>query len=409
MSLVGTLWARLAWGGGFLRYWALKFAVPPDSEVGRPIALRMYTSRGPAPWFPAVSSTTIVGGRSGPFDSGVRGRSFLASGRMKTKSRYNVVRRIPGALTALAAGAAVIALLYPGGLGEAGSVRVTDGASVSVFRKLNGAVADAPSWAGPFLEVAADGLLVVLGLLVVRAGWTALRRRDARVLAGVVLTVVGTVVAYAASEALKLVVDEERPCRAVRGFELVAECPGAGDWSFPSNHAALAAGLAVGLAVLRPRLAVVTLPSAVVVATARVAAGVHYPHDVVAGAALGVAVVTATLLIVVPSATRAATVLLGRSGRRDDPGLVGDHGGGRPVVDGQAREDGADVRLDRSLHHMQAPGDLAVGQPGAEEGQHLAFPGGERLDPTAGNGASFGLRAGTSGGEVGDHSGRDLG
>ncbi|HSX99979.1 MAG TPA: phosphatase PAP2 family protein, partial [Streptomyces sp.] len=65
----------------------------------------------------------------------------------------------------------------------------------------------------------------------------------------------GTVAAYAVSEAVKLVVDEERPCLALRtGADLIAECPGAGDWSFPSNHATLAAGMAVGMAVLRPRL-----------------------------------------------------------------------------------------------------------------------------------------------------------
>ncbi|XPR82345.1 phosphatase PAP2 family protein [Streptomyces prasinus] len=90
--------------------------------------------------------------------------------------------------------------------------------------------------------------------------------------------------------------DEERPCRALRtGVDLVAECPGAGDWSFPSNHATLAAGLAVGLAVLWPRLAAITLPLAGVVALLRVLVGVHYPHDV-----LGGAVVAAVLLAFMP-------------------------------------------------------------------------------------------------------------
>ncbi|WVU05486.1 phosphatase PAP2 family protein [Streptomyces prasinus] len=98
-----------------------------------------------------------------------------------------------------------------------------------------------------------------------------------------------------------VVVDEERPCRALRtGVDLVAECPGAGDWSFPSNHATLAAGLAVGLAVLWPRLAAITLPLAGVVALLRVPVGVHYPHDVFAGALLGGAVVAAVLLAFMP-------------------------------------------------------------------------------------------------------------
>lgn len=133
-----------------------------------------------------------------------------------------------------------------------------------------------------------------------------------------VLAGVGTGVAYAVSEALKLVVDEERPCRAVRGVEAVADCPGVGDWSFPSNHATLAAALAVGLVVLRPRLTAVALPLAAVVAVARVAAGVHYPHDVLAGAALGAAVATAALWSAAPTAARTVAALLerwGRSGR----------------------------------------------------------------------------------------------
>ncbi|MEU5028846.1 phosphatase PAP2 family protein [Streptomyces milbemycinicus] len=142
-----------------------------------------------------------------------------------------------------------------------------------------------------------------------------MRRRSAHDVAGVVLVGVGTVAAYAVSEALKLVVDEERPCRAVRGVASVAGCPGVDDWSFPSNHATLAAALAVGLTVLRPRLAAVVLPLGAVVAVARVAAGVHYPHDVLAGAALGAAVVTAAVWSAAPPVARVVAVLLERRGR----------------------------------------------------------------------------------------------
>ncbi|MCZ9341792.1 phosphatase PAP2 family protein, partial [Streptomyces sp. TRM76130] len=175
---------------------------------------------------------------------------------------------------------------------------------------MTAAVADAPSWLGPLLEVATEGTLVILGVLLIRMWWTAIRRKDAREVAGSVLTGLGTVAAYAVSAALKLVVDEERPCRALRaGAESVAECPGAGDWSFPSNHATLSAGLAVGLAVLRPRLAAITLPLAGAAALLRVLVGVHYPHDVVAGATLGCTVVAAALLACTPIAQGAASRL----------------------------------------------------------------------------------------------------
>ncbi|MGC4746799.1 phosphatase PAP2 family protein [Micromonospora sp. DT201] len=142
--------------------------------------------------------------------------------------------------------------------------------------------------------------------------WTAVRRRDAAGAAGAVVIGVGTVAAYAISEALKLVVDEERPCRALRGVAAIAECPVAGDWSFPSNHATLAAALAVGLTVLRPRLAFVTLPLAGAAALLRVLVGVHYPHDVFAGAILGGTVAAAVLLAVMPLAVLATSVLVRR-------------------------------------------------------------------------------------------------
>lgn len=321
--------------------------------------------------------------------------------------------RLLGASGVLGAGAGVVTWLSPGGLGEAGPVEVTGGASAAAYRSLTGVVADAPSWLGTLLDLATEGTLVLLGLLLVWKGWTAVRRGDARGVAGAVLTGLGTVAAYAVSEAVKLVVDEERPCRAVHtGAGPVAECPAVGDWSFPSNHATLAAGLAVGLAVLWPRLAALTLPLAGATALLRVLVGVHYPHDVLAGATLGGTVVAAVLLVCVPGARWAVSRLPGMSGPsglgRNDPGLVGHDRGSGPVVHTQPRQDGTHMGLDRSLHHAQPPGDPRVGQAAPEEGQHLPFPGGEGGDPVAGGGAPAGQGAGTRGGEVRDDPGRDL-
>ncbi|GAB2636858.1 phosphatase PAP2 family protein [Kribbella swartbergensis] len=230
-------------------------------------------------------------------------------------SRYDGIRRVLASIGVLIAGAVAVLLLYPGGLGTPEPVRVTGGESVTVFREVNEVVAGAPSWVGSLVDLAGDGLLIVLGLLLV---WAALRQRDARALAGVLLTGFGTVVAYGVSEALKLVVDEERPCRVVSGVSVIAHCPAMGDWSFPSNHATLAAGLGVGIALLWPRLAVIALPLAAGDALARVAAGVHYPHDVAAGAALGAACVAALLLLANPLVTRLVSVLL-RTGTIEKP------------------------------------------------------------------------------------------
>ena len=121
------------------------------------------------------------------------------------------------------------------------------------------------------------------------------------------------------------------------GIEVIADCPASGDWSFPSNHATLATGLAVGLAVLWPRLAALPLPLAGAAALLRVLVGVHYPHDVLAGALLGGAVVAAALLAFLPSAQRVVSSLLRRW--NSDAGLVGDHRGGGPVLHTESGQD----------------------------------------------------------------------
>lgn len=64
--------------------------------------------------------------------------------------------------------------------------------------------------------------------------------------------------------------------------------------SFPSGHAASAAAFAVGVALESPRYAILVLPLAAGVAASRVYVGVHYPGDVVAGAAIGMAAAALT-------------------------------------------------------------------------------------------------------------------
>jgi undecaprenyl-diphosphatase len=84
---------------------------------------------------------------------------------------------------------------------------------------------------------------------------------------------------------LKHVLDRPRPCHVFTDIHLLVNC-GAG-FAMPSSHAANAFGQAVlfGTSIKRLRLALYTFAS--LVAFSRVFVGVHYPLDIVAGAAFG--------------------------------------------------------------------------------------------------------------------------
>ncbi|MGI5211631.1 phosphatase PAP2 family protein [Plantactinospora sp. CA-290183] len=212
----------------------------------------------------------------------------------------------------LGTGTAAMFRLAPGGLGDAAPIEVTDGASVSVYRWALDSIPGAPDWTA--VELAGEAILILLVLLLGWVCWSGVRRSvwPSAVAAG--LTLVGTLAAYLCSEAVKLVVDQQRPCRAVPGVPVMSHCPEIGDWSFPSNHATIAGALAIGLVLARPRLAALALPLAVLAALSRVVGGVHYPHDVLAGLLLGATLCAAVVIVLTPPVVR----LVAR--RRPPPG-----------------------------------------------------------------------------------------
>lgn len=84
---------------------------------------------------------------------------------------------------------------------------------------------------------------------------------------------------------LKAWIARPRPCHVLSDLFTPAGC-GTG-WSMPSNHTANAFAAAAVIAVLWPRLAAVAYPVAALIALSRCLLGVHYPSDLIAGAALG--------------------------------------------------------------------------------------------------------------------------
>lgn len=134
---------------------------------------------------------------------------------------------------------------------------------------------------------------VALLLLAVGAATTAALawfrspgRSIALVRSGLVGGGFGVVLAYAASEGLKALFQQPRPCAA---WNLQGPCPPAGDWSLPSNHATLAFAAVVVIALATRSLwaTVIATAVALLVAIGRMMEGMHYLHDVALGALLG--------------------------------------------------------------------------------------------------------------------------
>ncbi|WP_377268879.1 phosphatase PAP2 family protein [Peterkaempfera sp. SMS 1(5)a] len=147
-----------------------------------------------------------------------------------------------------------------------------------------------PHWLDHTVLLWSDYGLAVFALLMLAAWWWPGRHRGPAAAARTLAVPVVVVAAYAANSVLKAVVAEDRPCQSIPHSVTLEACPGPGDWSFPSNHTVIAFAAAAALLVVHRRLGAVALFAAVAMGASRVWIGVHYPHDVLAGALVGVAV-----------------------------------------------------------------------------------------------------------------------
>ncbi|KZB82360.1 phosphatase PAP2 family protein [Amycolatopsis regifaucium] len=152
------------------------------------------------------------------------------------------------------------------------------------------------------------GLLVFVALFA----WMSWRARTSPVrIAVALLPPAATAIAYLISEGVKSVLQEDRPCR---NLVTLVHCPPLDDWSFPSNHATIAAAAAVGLALAWRRLAAWVLPGAALMGFSRVFVGAHYPHDVLAGLVLGAVTAWLVFRYLTGPATRFARRLTAHAG-----------------------------------------------------------------------------------------------
>ncbi|MGC4983513.1 phosphatase PAP2 family protein [Streptomyces sp. DT193] len=168
-----------------------------------------------------------------------------------------------------------------------------DGSSIdgSAYRYVTDLAEDSPSWLDALVSFWSTYGLGLFAVLMLSAWWRARRESPRAALAALAVPVV-VVVAYGVDLGLKLLVREDRPCQSLRVATLEA-CPAPGDWSFPSNHAAVAAAAGVALFFVSRRLGTVAIVAAGVMAASRVWVGAHYPHDIAAGVLVGTLVAMA--------------------------------------------------------------------------------------------------------------------
>jgi undecaprenyl-diphosphatase len=158
-------------------------------------------------------------------------------------------------------------------------------------------------------------LALVVALFLLVPGPRRLIAQRASVAAGASAAVALTIAHF-----LSLAVDRPRPfvAHAATIHPFLAHTP---DPSFPSDHATAAFAIAVAVALRQRRWGAILLVLAAVVAAGRVFLGLHYPSDVLAGAAIGTA--SALLLWLPPARERLDRVAEGLAGALGAAGRLG--------------------------------------------------------------------------------------
>ncbi|WP_329212575.1 phosphatase PAP2 family protein [Streptomyces sp. NBC_01708] len=162
-----------------------------------------------------------------------------------------------------------------------------DGSAIDgpAYLKIVGLADRAPGWVDSLIVGWSTYGLAVFALLMLVAWWQTRRAGTPAAVTALAVPLI-TVLAFGVDLLLKLAVHESRPCRQLHVLTLEA-CPAPGDWSFPSNHAALASAAAFALLLVSRRLGLIGLAAAILMAASRVWVGAHYPHDVLSGFIVG--------------------------------------------------------------------------------------------------------------------------
>ena len=156
---------------------------------------------------------------------------------------------------------------------------------LSLFESVNGFAVHHDGFEDVLRFFAVDAQYFFMALLAVlflaRGKWESRNARH-----GVVAAGFSAALALALAQLITHVWDRPRPFVAHPDVAHLFVPPSL-DPSFPSDHATAAFAIAVSIFLRNRRIGAIALVMATILAVARVAVGVHYPGDVVAGALLG--------------------------------------------------------------------------------------------------------------------------
>jgi undecaprenyl-diphosphatase len=122
-------------------------------------------------------------------------------------------------------------------------------------------------------------------ILAILGGYLLWRERRAGLIFLVFIGLTLAITDSFSSRLLKEWVGRIRPCQVLQGFRLLTDCNTS--YSFPSSHAVNIFAAAYFLSQPFRRLAPLFFCIAAIVAYSRVYIGIHYPLDVIGGAAIG--------------------------------------------------------------------------------------------------------------------------
>ena len=166
---------------------------------------------------------------------------------------------------------------------------------ITMFRFINGSLSNSIlDFLMPFITDLNKQRFVLVFVVVILL-WMLIRGSRRVRIAAVLLIVTIIFSDQLSSSVIKHCFERSRPCRTLQNVHLLVSC-GSG-FSFPSSHAVNNFAGALILAFFLPRAKWWFFGFAFIVAFSRIYVGVHYPFDVIGGAAIGLFCAGCVLLL----------------------------------------------------------------------------------------------------------------